>query len=100
MTEQRHPAECFHPGEFLAEELAARSWTVAEFTRRCNQKSRKTWLTTEAAVQEILDRKARVDAVTAFRFHQALGTSAEYWQNLQAAYDSWQVEEARRSVAP
>jgi hypothetical protein len=31
---QRVPAECFHPSEFIKEELEARRWSVAELAMR------------------------------------------------------------------
>ena len=69
-----------HPGEVLQEEfmepLGLTQYRVAKATgvpaRRIN---------------EIVHRKRAVSADTALRLARLLGTSAEFWMNLQALYD-------------
>ncbi|MCG3133296.1 MAG: Antitoxin HigA-1 [Planctomycetes bacterium] len=69
-----------HPGEILQEEfmepLGLTQYRVAKATgvpaRRIN---------------EIVHRKRAVSADTALRLARLLGTSAEFWMNLQALYD-------------
>lgn len=82
---QRAPV---HPGEVLREEfmepLGLTQYRVAKATgvpaRRIN---------------EIVHRKRAVSADTALRLARLLGTTAEFWMNLQALYD---LERARDEV--
>ena len=46
-------------------------------------------------INEIVHRKRAVSADTALRLARLLGTSAEFWMNLQALYD---LERARDEV--
>ena len=77
-----------HPGEVLQEEfmepLGLTQYRVAKATdvpaRRIN---------------EIVHRKRAVSADTALRLARLLGTTAEFWMNLQALYD---LERARDEV--
>lgn len=77
-----------HPGEVLPEEfmepLGLTQYRVAKATgvpaRRIN---------------EIVHRKRAVSADTALRLARLLGTTAEFWMNLQALYD---LERARDEV--
>ena len=77
MTE-RMPAETFPPGEFLKEELDARGWTqmdLAEILGRPIQ-----------AINEIIAGKKVITPDTAKELADALGTSAQYWLNLESSY--------------
>lgn len=77
----RIPAEVFPPGEFLADELDARGWTQEEFAKIIRRPTK--------VVNEIIMGKKAVTPETAREFSAALGTSAQYWLNLQTAYDLW-----------
>ncbi len=72
------PAEVFPPGEFIREELEERGWSEAEFAQILGRPVQ--------VVSEILNGKKEITAETALVFGMALGTSAELWLNLQAAY--------------
>ena len=78
MTRTFTPAEVFPPGEHLRDELAERGWTVTEFAEIIGRPIQ--------AVSEILNAKKEITPETAISFSQALGTSAEFWLNLQMAY--------------
>lgn len=80
MTE-RIPAEVFPPGEFLADELEARGWTQVEFAEIIRRPTR--------LVNEIIAGKRSITPETAREFSAALGTSAQYWLNLETAYQLW-----------
>lgn len=82
MTE-RIPAEVFPPGEFLADELGARGWTQIEFAEIIQ---RPTQL-----VNEIIAGKKSITPETAREFSAALGTSPQYWLNLETAYQLWRT---------
>jgi len=82
MTE-RIPAEVFPPGEFLADELEARGWTQIEFAEIIQRPAR--------LVNEIVMRKRAITPETARGFAAALGTSPQYWLNLETAYQLWRT---------
>lgn len=84
MTERR-PAEVFHPGEYLLDELNARGWTQTEFAEIINRPIR--------LVNEIINGKRGISAETAREFSAALETSAEFWMNLDTAYHLWKLGE-------
>lgn len=71
-------AEVFPPGEFLRDELEARGWTQAEFARILDRP--------EQAVSEIVTGKKRITPETARALSGALGSSPEYWLNLESSY--------------
>lgn len=68
-------AEAFHPGEFLAEELEERQWTLAEFAQNIDQST--PW------VSEIISGNRDISRQTATEFGRAFGQSEQYWLNLQ-----------------
>ena len=85
MSRMHNPA---HPGEVLREYLPA-DMTVSDAARRLGV-SRQT-------LSALLNKRAGVSAEMALRLSQALGTSAEMWVSMQAAYDLW---EARKKPRP
>jgi len=72
------PAEVFPPGDFLREELEARGWSQVEFAEILGRPLK--------LVNEIIVGKKRITPETAKELGAALGTSAELWLNLEAAY--------------
>ena len=74
-------AEAFPAGEFLAEELEARSWTQSEFAEILGRPTQ--------FVSEIISGKKEITRDSAVQIAAALGTSAEYWLNLQNSYLLW-----------
>src|ERR1700730_3466556 len=79
----RIPAEVFPPGEFLADELEARGWTQTEFAEIIRRPTK--------VVNEIIAAKKAITPDTARELAVALGTSPQYWMNLQTAYDLWRT---------
>lgn len=71
-------AEVFHPGEFLKEELEARGWTQAELAEIIGRPTQ--------AVSEIVLGKRGITPETAKSLAAAFNQSAEYWMNLETAY--------------
>jgi antitoxin HigA-1 len=76
--------EAFHPGQFLLEEIEHRNLV-------------KKQIATELGIlpnhlSDIFAGKRNISAKLAVRLEKVLGISAEYWINLQAAYD---LQEAR-----
>lgn len=81
----RKPAEVFHPGEYLLDELDARGWTQTEFAEIIGRPLR--------LVNEIINGKKGITPSTARELGAALGTSAELWMNLDTAYHLWKTTE-------
>jgi len=80
---ERIPAEVFPPGEFLADELDARGRTQTEFAEIIRRPVK--------VVNEVIAGKKAVTIDTTREFAAALGTSSQYWMNLQTSYDLWQT---------
>jgi addiction module HigA family antidote len=77
------------PGEVLLEEfLAPLGITQAEAARRMG-------ITTNR-LNELVRGKRGVTADTALRLSRLLGTSPEFWLNLQMALDLWEAHRAER----
>jgi len=72
------PAETFSPGEYLRDELDERGWTQAEFAEIIGRPPR--------LVSELIAGKRGITPDTAADLAAALGTSAQVWMNLDAAY--------------
>ena len=78
---ERIPAEGFPPGEFISEELEERGWSQADLADILGK--------TPAMVNEIIKVKRRITHEVAEGLAAAFGTSAEYWTNLETAYQFW-----------
>lgn len=72
------PAEVFPPGEFLLDAINERGWTQTEFAEIIKRPHR--------LVNEIIAGKRSITPDTAREFAAALATSAQYWMNLETAY--------------
>ena len=71
-------AEVFPPGEHLADELAARGWTIPQFAELMGQPVH--------VVTDVLDAQIKVTPNLAAAISAALGTSAQLWLNLEQIY--------------
>jgi HTH-type transcriptional regulator/antitoxin HigA len=71
-------SEVFPPGEFLRDELEARSWSQTEFAEIIGRPVR--------LINEIIAGKRAITPETATQFGASLGTSAELWMNLESQY--------------
>jgi HTH-type transcriptional regulator / antitoxin HigA len=85
----RRPAEAFPPGEILREELEARGWTQTDLAEILGRPF--------VLVNEIIAGKRSITPETAKGLAAALGTSPEFWLNLEAAYQLWRVGETDSS---
>lgn len=77
MTE-RQMAEVFPPGDILKEELEARGWTQTDLAEIIGKSAR--------LVNEVIAGKRAVTPDTARALADAFGTSAQFWMNLESAY--------------
>jgi len=68
-----------HPGEILAEELAETGLTAKKLADIIEVPPNR--------VYQILAGKRNITADTALRLSRYFGTSADFWMNLQTAYD-------------
>ena len=82
-------AEIFPPGEFLKDELEARNWSQTEFAEIIGRPVR--------LINEIIAGKRAITPETAMQFSASLGTSAEFWMNLESQY---QLSKVRQDDKP
>ena len=68
-----------HPGEHIAEELAELDMTASELARALGIPANR--------ITEILRGRRGITADTALRLGRWLGTSPEFWMNLQQVYE-------------
>jgi len=76
-----------HPGEILADELEELSLSAAELARSIDVPANR--------ITQIIARKRAITADTALRLGQYFGMSADFWMNLQKAYE---LDLARQEV--
>src|SRR5271170_1627780 len=84
------PAEVFAPGDYLREELTERGWTQGDFAKAIARPLQ--------VVNEIINHKKRLTAETAKAIALALGTSPEFWLNLQNQYDLHSTPDADHEI--
>ena len=85
------PAEVFHPGEILRDELDERGWSQIEFAEIIERPYQ--------TVNEIIMGKKGITPETAKALGAALGTSAQLWMNLDSAYKLNHADEVSSRVA-
>jgi antitoxin HigA-1 len=68
-----------HPGEVLAEELEEIAITPTELARQLHVPANR--------ISQIVQGKRSITGDTALRLGHWFGTSAQFWLNLQSAYD-------------
>ena len=83
MTTRRTPT---HPGEHLAEELAALSMSAAELARHLRVPTNR--------ITQILNGQRSVTGDTALRLAHFFGTTPDFWLNLQLLHDLRSAERA------
>ena len=68
-----------HPGEILAEELQTLGVSPSELARRLDVPPNR--------ISQIIQGKRAITGDTALRLGHWFGTAAQFWLNLQSAYD-------------
>ncbi len=75
-----------HPGEILADELQELGVTPTELSRQIQVPPNR--------VTQIVRGQRNITGDTALRLGHWFGTSAQFWLNLQSAYDIRKAEQA------
>lgn len=83
------PAEVFPAGEILADELEARDWTQADLAEILGRPPQ--------FISEIISGKKEITRESAAQIGAALGTSAQFWLNLQDSYFLHRQQQDRES---
>jgi addiction module HigA family antidote len=73
------PRPAIHPGEILAEELGEIAVTPTALARQLRVPPNR--------ITQIVQGKRAITGDTALRLGHWFGTSAQFWLNLQSAYD-------------
>jgi addiction module HigA family antidote len=73
------PRPAIHPGGILGEELAELATTPTELARQLKVPAKR--------ITQIVQGKRAITGDTALRLGHWFGTSAQFWFNLQNAYD-------------
>jgi addiction module HigA family antidote len=79
-----------HPGEILAEELEEVALTPTELARQLRVPANR--------MTQIVQGKRSITGDTALRLGHWFGTSAQFWLNLQSAYDIRLAQQAAGSA--
>jgi len=78
METTKRPYRAVAPGEILREELDVRGWTQGDFAEITGKPLQ--------AISEIVTGKKAITPETALLFSDALGTTPEFWLNLESGY--------------
>ncbi len=89
-TDTLRPAEVFPAGEYLADEIEARGWTLAEFAEIIGRPTQ--------TVSEIVNGHKAITAQTAYEIGAATGTDPGTWLRLQDAFELWKLDRDGRAA--
>jgi HTH-type transcriptional regulator / antitoxin HigA len=78
MKTRLRPFRPIKPGEILEEELGAKEWSPVDLADIIGRSAHE--------INEIIAGKKTIGLALTVVFSKALGTSADYWFNLEAAY--------------
>lgn len=84
------PAEAFHAGAFIREELEERGWTQRDLA---NIMARPISL-----VQQMIAGQRGITATTAHELAEAFGTSPTLWMGIDAEYQLWTTRNERAEI--
>ncbi len=92
MPDNRTPAECFPPGEFIAEELEARGWSHQDLADKMR-------FPVEVVGAIILITRP-ISPLGAYELGKAFGTSMTFWTNLEQSYRNHLANKTRTLPHP
>lgn len=87
----RNIAQAFPPGEFIREELEARGWTQGDFAEIMGRQS--------STISGLINGKRAVSPAIASDLAAAFGTTAQFWMNLETAYQLFVENRTNETVA-
>lgn len=87
----RNVAEAFPPGEFIKEELEARGWSQEDLAEITGRQS--------SIISGLVNGKRAVSPNIASDLAAAFGTTAQFWMNLETAYQLFAEGRADQTVA-
>lgn len=79
-----------HPRKVLAAHMMKSGLSQSELARRLHWAPRK--------VNEIINGKREISPEFALDLEKVLGTSADMWVSMQAAFDRWQARQKRNAA--
>lgn len=91
MQELDNIIDATHPGEFIRDELEARGWLQRDLAFILG--------TTENSITQLLNGKKGISTEMALALAQAFDVSADFFNNLQWAYDKSRARQADPAVA-
>lgn len=86
-AEHQRPAEAFPVGSFIAEELEARGWSVADLAARMPGNFIRNALVLQVII--IVRSPTLTLGSMAEKLAGAFGTSPEFWHGLEKQYRDW-----------
>jgi HTH-type transcriptional regulator/antitoxin HigA len=87
----RKIAEAFPVGDFIKEELEARNWTQIELSEIIGRQP--------SVINDLISGKRSVSPEIAKALGEAFDTSAEYWMNLDTAYQLWRTQDSDNVIS-
>lgn len=87
----RRVAEVFPPGDFIKEELGARSWSQSDLAEIMGRSDKE--------VSDVISGKRAISLEIAKELGAVFGTGPQYWMNLGSSYRLWQAEDADDAIA-
>lgn len=87
----RKIAEAFPVGDFIKEELEARNWTQIELSEIIGRQP--------SVISDLISGKRSVSPEIAKALGEAFDTSAEYWMNLDTAYQLWRTQDSDNVIS-
>ena len=92
MATKRDPIRfAVSPGQIIRSELEARGWSQERLAAEMERPYQ--------AINAIVNGHKAITADTAIELGDALGTSAVYWMNLEAAYQLYKAHQKRKANA-
>ena len=74
------PAESFHPGEYVKEEMEARGWSIDSLSEMTGLQRHR--------LEEIMAEKWTLTLLDCYCLGKAFGASIRVWMNLQAVHSA------------
>jgi HTH-type transcriptional regulator/antitoxin HigA len=90
MAKRRPNYEAFPPGDHIREEIEYRGWSQSDLARNMGRPVQ--------VINEIINGRKAITVRTARELEAALGSSAEFWMNLETSYQLYKDRQARPEI--